>query len=179
MEVRIYIGLTKILYNHLINKLTTLKEKEMKTVKSYSIVLLAILIFLHGCKIKTDEDRMELLKKEVTKTEQNFAELVKKEGVKKAFLQFASDDAVLNRDNTIIKGKDAIKAYFESQILQNVTLDWKPDFVDVSLAGDLSYTYGKYSFSGTDQNGEKITSEGNFHTVWKRQKDGSWKYVWD
>jgi ketosteroid isomerase-like protein len=94
-------------------------------------------------------------------------------------LAFADDDAVLNRNNNLVKGKEAIKAYFENETLKDVTLDWKPDFIDVSIAGDISYTYGKYTFSGIDQNGEKISSEGNFHTIWKRQKDGSWKYVWD
>lgn len=46
-------------------------------------------------------------------------------------------------------------------------------------SGDLAYTYGKYNFSALSTNGEKISSTGIFHTVWKKQDDGSWKYVWD
>jgi ketosteroid isomerase-like protein len=30
-----------------------------------------------------------------------------------------------------------------------------------------------------DSVGNKKDFKGIFHTVWKKQKDGSWKYVWD
>ena len=58
-------------------------------------------------------------------------------------------------------------------------LVWKPDYVDVSESGDLAYTYGKYTFTSRDSTGRKVVSKGIFHTVWKRQEDGSWKFVWD
>ncbi|MFC2138829.1 YybH family protein, partial [Bacteroidota bacterium] len=60
-----------------------------------------------------------------------------------------------------------------------VKLEWKPDYIDVSTSGDLGYTFGKFTFSAKDTTGKLIESEGIFHTVWKRQEDGSWKYVWD
>jgi hypothetical protein len=43
----------------------------------------------------------------------------------------------------------------------------------------MAYTYGKYVW--TVRNGEDtvISKQGVFHTVRKKQKDGSWKYVWD
>jgi len=43
----------------------------------------------------------------------------------------------------------------------------------------MGYTYGKYIWSSTDPAGKPITFNGIFHTVWKKQPDGSWKYVWD
>jgi ketosteroid isomerase-like protein len=52
-------------------------------------------------------------------------------------------------------------------------------FVDVAASGDLAYTYGQYTISSKDENGKEITKSGVFHTVWKQQSDGSWKYVWD
>ena len=51
--------------------------------------------------------------------------------------------------------------------------------MDVSESGDLAYTYGKYTFSAFDSNAKKIEAKGIFHTVWKRQEDGSWKFVYD
>jgi len=44
---------------------------------------------------------------------------------------------------------------------------------------DLEKEYGKYSYSIIDSTGTEISSNGIFHTVWKKQPDGSWKYVWD
>jgi len=118
-------------------------------------------------------------KEEIRKTEQEFAEMVKKKGIKEAFLAFAADDAVLSRNNVLVKGKGAIRSYFEKGRLQDIKLEWAPDFIDVSASGDLAYTYGKFTFSAKDGDGKLIKSKGVFHTVWKRQKNGKWLFVWD
>jgi len=102
-------------------------------------------------------------------------------GIAQAFLFYAAEDAVLERNYVLIKGKQSIadKLKKNNSNSMEVTLSWKPDFVDVSNSGDLGYTYGKYQYVSIDSLGNKQESEGIFHTVWKRQKDGSWKYVWD
>jgi len=123
---------------------------------------------------------MERWKKEILETEQNFAKMAMEEGIEKAFLYYAAEDAVLLRNNNLITGKDAISRYFgEEKQEDKVSLTWEPDFIDVAKSGDLGYTYGKYIFTSTDSNGNKVESKGIFHTVWKRQMDGSWKFVWD
>lgn len=122
---------------------------------------------------------LEQIKAEVRQAEKDFNDLAAREGVPAAFLAFAAEDAVLNRNNQIIKGKEAMKAYFDAGILQNVTLTWAPDFVDASASGDMAYTYGQYKFSAVDSTGQQVNSEGIFHTVWKKQADGSWKFVYD
>ena len=53
------------------------------------------------------------------------------------------------------------------------------DYIDVAASGDLAYSYGDYQFSALNENNEPVEASGIFHTVWKRQSDGSWKYVWD
>ncbi len=127
----------------------------------------------------TTSQQMEIWKDEVRQTESDFAAMASEKGVPTAFLHFAADHAVLNRDNMLIKGKATIENYFQEQTLSEVKLNWKPEFVDVSTSGDLAYTYGEFTFSAKNPDGEAIESGGIFHTVWKRQADGSWKYVWD
>jgi ketosteroid isomerase-like protein len=61
--------------------------------------------------------------------------------------------------------------------LQNVELQWTPDFADAP--GDLGYTYGQFVFSEKDSTGKMNVTKKSFHTVWKKQKDGTWKFVWD
>jgi ketosteroid isomerase-like protein len=129
--------------------------------------------------MENQSDSKEIYKNEILETEKAFAALAKNEGLQKAFLTYADEEAVLNRNNKIIKGKAAIKQYFEKQTLQDVKLDWLPDFIDVSESGDLGYTYGKYTFEAKDTSGQTITDEGIFHTVWKKQVDGKWLFVWD
>jgi len=125
-----------------------------------------------------EEDSIENWKDEIVKTEKEFAQMAEREGISEAFLYYAADDAVLMRNNQLIIGKESIKESYD-QRYENVQLSWKPDFVDVAASGDLGYTYGMYEFILTDSLGTPSTSVGIFHTIWKRQKDGSWKFVWD
>lgn len=122
---------------------------------------------------------MDQFKLEILDTEKAFAQLVKEKGMKIGFLTYASDQAVLNRGGKLIRGKKEIEVYFDQLTLKDVRLEWAPDFVDVSASGDLGYTYGKYTFEAIDQTGQETRSTGIFHTVWKREPNGEWRYVWD
>jgi len=126
-----------------------------------------------------EKARNNVYKTEILNTEVAFARLVRDKGMKAGFLAYASDDAVLNRNNHLIKGKQAMAAYFDRIKLRNIRLDWYPDFIRVSDAGDLGYTYGRYTFAATDAEGKPVTDTGIFHTVWKKEADGRWRFVWD
>lgn len=138
-----------------------------------------ICLIITSCNIESEKESIEKYKVEILKTERDFAKMAKQEGIPKAFLTYAAEEAVLNRNNTVLKGKEAIKTYFEKQTLLDVNLNWTPDFVDVASSGDLGYTYGKYVFSARDTSGKLIETQGVFHTVWKKQADGKWRFVWD
>jgi len=127
--------------------------------------------------MKTDKNAVEKWKQEILATEQSFAKMVKEEGIHQAFITYAAEDAVLMRNNELVLGKKNISLHYEKRTSKN--LIWVPDFVDVALSGDLGYTYGHYTFSYTDPDGNAVESKGVFHTVWKRQPDGKWLFVWD
>lgn len=141
----------------------------------YSILL--ILVVLYSC--NSGHDLIEQSKHEIIETEKSFAKMASEVGIEKAFLKYADEQAVLNRNNSIIKGHDAIKNHFHKIDNPNVKLQWSPDFVGVSSSCDLGYTFGKYTYSSSDSLGNVTESKGIFHTIWKKQKDGTWKYVWD
>ncbi len=125
----------------------------------------------------SDKQPIEKWKQEILDTEQKFAEMAKEEGIHNAFIAYASEDAVLMRNNKLILGKKEIDLHLKDQISKG--LSWKPDFVEVASSGDLGYTYGQYTYSDIDSEGKVMESTGVFHTVWKRQADGKWKFVWD
>lgn len=109
-----------------------------------------------------------------------FSKMSLEEGIPVAFLHFSAEDVVLMRNNSLIIGKEALRArYSDLNPTPGTSLTWKPDFVDVSSSGDMAYTYGQYVYSQTDSLGNVRSDTGVFHTVWKRQADGSWKFVWD
>jgi len=125
------------------------------------------------------QDDLTTWKNEIIETEKDFAKTVLKEGVASAFLKYAAEDAVLIRNNNLIIGKASLQDFYKNSNSEQGSLTWKPDFVDVSNSGDLGYTYGKYQYTATDSLGNTNTSEGVFHTVWKKQSNGKWKFVWD
>jgi ketosteroid isomerase-like protein len=139
------------------------------------ITFIMAMAWLAAC---TGSDRGEVIQ-EIRKVEQAFNDYLAENGIKAAFVEFAADQAVINRNDNIIKGRDSIAAYFDTWTYSEISLTWQPEFIDVSGSGDMAYTYGPYQFNAVDQNGVKLQVEGIFHTVWKKQQDGSWKYVYD
>lgn len=145
-----------------------------------TIVILAInsLLFL-SCNSSPSVKNLKKWKAEIVETEKKFNDLAQNEGLVKAFETYAARDGVINRQRKIIKGKTAIAEWYKKDVRPNETLTWKPDFVDVSNSGDLGYTYGTAVFTTIDSLGNKNERKGKFHTVWKRQANGSWRFVWD
>jgi len=58
-------------------------------------------------------------------------------------------------------------------------LTWAPSKVEVSDDGTLGYTWGKYESTATNAAGKPEVTTGIYLTIWKRQSDGRWKFVYD
>ncbi|WP_167605589.1 YybH family protein [Maribellus sediminis] len=142
--------------------------------------LLVLIMFLTACNVQNNK-RTDKAKQEIIEAERAFNNMAENEGIAAAFLHFAADSAVLMRNNKLIVGKVAIEKSFGNSLAkqEGVSLTWEPDFVDVAKSGDLGYTYGKYIYSVTDSSGVTSRDTGIFHTVWKLQENGEWKFVWD
>jgi ketosteroid isomerase-like protein len=143
--------------------------------KTFTFLMATFLILT--CCDTNSKDLSEQWKQEIRESEANFAALLNKKGLHDAFVAYAAEDATIMRNNRVISGKRAIDEHYKN--VDTKTLTWTPDFVDVSKSGDLGYTYGTYQFTYKDSIGVEHVDTGIFHTVWKRQEDGSWKYVWD
>lgn len=50
-------------------------------------------------------------------------------------------------------------------------LEWWPNFAGIARSGDLGFTTGGVAVGGR--------RTGHYFTIWKRQADGSWKWVYD
>jgi ketosteroid isomerase-like protein len=116
---------------------------------------------------------------EIVRVEAEFCALAREQGVRAAFLRFAAPDAVILRDGALHRGQAGIAAYYDRHGPGIVRLDWKPDLVEVAASGDFAYTYGAFTCTLRDDSGKESAFSGVFHTVWKRQPDGSWRFVWD
>ncbi|WP_106794437.1 DUF4440 domain-containing protein [Aquimarina sp. Aq78] len=147
--------------------------------KQTRIVLFAPVFFILSCVSSSNTENIEKWKAEVVEAEKNFNDMAEQEGIAKAFATYAAKDGVIKRNGKLVLGQEAIATWYQNDSKPNETLTWKPDYVDVSNSGDLAYTYGSYIFTTIDSTGASKKKTGSFHTVWKRQDDGSWKFVWD
>jgi len=137
-------------------------------------------LLLFGCSPKAEIKNNSYYREQIFKAENDFKNISQTKGIAIAFYTYADANAVIKRENdSLIHGKENIKKYYSSPKFEKAAVTWKPDFVEVSNDGTMAYTYGKYIWTTTDSLGKKKDFKGIFHTVWKKQKDGSWKYVWD
>jgi len=151
----------------------------MKRLLLYIPLISLLTLLIVSCQTKNPNGTIEQYKVEILRTESRFAEMVAKEGMAEAFEYYAAEDAIIMREGKMIKGKEKIKAYIENEPFTNIKLKWVPEFVDVAQSGDLGYTYGQFYFSAIDTAGEVFNLKGTFHTIWKKQPNGTWRFVWD
>lgn len=143
-------------------------------IKIFSIFILVLFI---SCSPNPGKNQ---LKNEVLETERDFQKMTVEKGIAEAFYYYAAPQATIKREgDTLIIGKENIKNYYIKKNLRNATVTWSPDYIDVSASGDMAYTYGKYYWKITNDSGKITEYKGIFHTVWKKQSDGGWRYVWD
>jgi len=140
----------------------------------------SIVISFASCSNEKNEISIEQTRTEIRDAEKAFETMAGEKGIAEAFWFYADSTAVIKRQNdTLIHGKEGIRSYYSTDFYKNALVKWSPDFIDVSGNGDMAYTYGKYVWQSKDSSGNPIEFKGVFHTVWKRQKNGEWKYVWD
>jgi ketosteroid isomerase-like protein len=92
---------------------------------------------------------------------------------------YAEDSVELPNGADMFLGKIAIAKTMGFLDDKNNSLTWKPVGADISASGDPGYTYGTFEFRSKGANGESVVSHGKYTSIWKRQKDGSWKVVLD
>ena len=110
-------------------------------------------------------------------TERAFAKLSEDKGTREAFMAYIADDGILFRP-TAVKGKQWMKDHPVPPSEKRPLLSWYPAVAGIADGGDMGYTTGPWEFK-SDIHDAAPVAWGNFLTVWKRQKDGSWKFAID
>jgi ketosteroid isomerase-like protein len=130
---------------------------------------------LTGCETIPDADQA---KQEIFAADSVFAELSVAEGMATAFLRYMDENATIYQEGSApITGREAIAAVYANT--GEGSLHWEPTFIDAAASGDLGYSLGRYVYSYRDAGGEEQKSYGYYVSIWKKQADGSWKYVFD
>jgi ketosteroid isomerase-like protein len=96
------------------------------------------------------------------------------------YMSYYADDAVeVPNGLALIRGKVEIAKTMGFLDNKNNQLTWTPVGADLSASGDLGYTYGSYAFRSIGKDAKPTVEYGKYTSIWKLQKDGSWKVVLD
>jgi ketosteroid isomerase-like protein len=135
------------------------------------------LVMLAACSTKkvppktTVDEKIALIK-----TDKSFSDMSVEEGMKAAFIEYIDSNGVLLKPNHLpIVGANAID-FLIAQEDTGFTLNWQPQNAFVSASGDLGYTYGVYALHPKNMD---TVLYGTYVSIWKKQADGSWKFVLD
>ena len=92
---------------------------------------------------------------------------------------YAEDAAELPNGADMFRGKESIAKTMNFLDDKNNHLTWKPVYADMAASGDLGYTYGIFEFRSKDKEGNPSVEYGKYVSIWKKQKNGSWRVVMD
>jgi ketosteroid isomerase-like protein len=92
---------------------------------------------------------------------------------------YAEDSVEVPNGAPLIQGKTEITKGMGFLDDKNNRLIWTPVGADISASADLGYTYGTFEFHTINKDGKPVVDYGKYTSIWKLQKDGSWKVVLD
>jgi ketosteroid isomerase-like protein len=108
---------------------------------------------------------------EVVAAERAFAADEAPLGFKQSFLKHSADDAIVLAPDPV-NAHQSLRAQPDDDLAEpRPHLVWWPLYAGIASSGDLGFTTGPYAFDGARR--------GHYFTVWKRQMNGGWKWVFD
>jgi len=138
------------------------------------IALLALALAITGVFWKANAETDGAAK--LRDLEAEFVKATAERGLDGFMSYFAEDASAVENGGEIVTGKASIRKSLEPW---DVNLTWTPVKAEMAASGDLGYTFGNYVLKAKDKNGNPVVHYGKYATVWKKQKDGSWKVVMD
>jgi ketosteroid isomerase-like protein len=139
---------------------------------SFLLCLVSLSLWAHA---QSDGRESALLS--MVETERAFSSMSREKGTQPSFLAFIAEDGILFRPKAV-KGKKWMLDHPTPASDKRPLLSWEPIQAEMASAGDMGYTFGPWQFRN-NINDEKAVAWGHFITIWKKQADGTWKFVVD
>jgi ketosteroid isomerase-like protein len=105
----------------------------------------------------------------VVEAERAFARAARTDGVNAAFLRYSAPDALVFQPEPT-----NAKAALAANPIPAIALKWWPAYAGIAASGDLGFTTGPYVAGAGERQGF-----GWYFTIWRRQPDGSWRWILD
>jgi ketosteroid isomerase-like protein len=129
--------------------------------------------------VQATAQNLTRIQEAVRSHDQEWARFFDAKDLDKATNAFADDGVLLPQNQPSAVGHEAIRKNLEGLFsLPNLKVGWTPVRIVVSKSGDIGYTSGAYNISFTN-GGKTVNDTGKYLTIWKAQKDGTWKVAVD
>ena len=138
------------------------------------VVILLAILFQGGA---AQEKNLSPAVSSLVEAEREFAATSLKEGIRASFLKYFADDGISLSPKPHIYRESALKTPPPKDPLAR-TLYWEPIVADVSSSGDLGYTMGPASLKDSAKQ-DAPAWYGFYFSIWKKQKDGTWRVAVD
>ena len=140
----------------------------------FSLLFLIGILFLVSCDYITPpgQNKTSANVSEVLQADKEFSDMSKHIGIKKAYMEYMSDEGILLRPDFLpITGASAVD-YLSTLADADYELSWEPKGGMISNSGELGFTYGLYTLKTSD-----TTYQGTYTNIWKKTGNGPWRYV--
>ena len=147
----------------------------MKLLALAAILVVAVIVFPNVRSSATPSSGADTL----LQLEADFMKAAAERGSQGYMSYYAEDASELPNGEDAIQGKENIAKTMGFLDDKNNHLTWTPVHADMAASGDLGYTYGTFVFRSMGKDGKPTVEYGKYVSIWKKQKDGSWKVVMD
>ena len=144
----------------------------------FLLSIVVTVLFFISCKEKKADTTNGIAdaEKKLIETDKAFSRLSEERGMKAAYIDYIDSNGVLLKPNLVpVSGANAID-YLIQQNDTAFSLTRQPQSAVVAASGDLGYTYGIFSYRLKSSDS---TLYGTYVSIWKKQRDGTWKVVLD
>lgn len=91
-----------------------------------------------------------------------------------------ADDGSMFQPGGLATGPAAVRAQMAPTFADTTfTLTWEPTRGEVAASGELRYTVGRWESRRRVVDGSDRVTRGGYLTVWRKQRDGTWKVLLD
>lgn len=147
----------------------------MERLRAFLAIFLVVSTLAYGATKTTREQERQA----IAKAEADFEKARADRGLEGWLSFFAEDTADFVRGGPFTFTKEEMRKHLQKDFDPADQLRWKPVKIEVADSGDLAYSLGTWQLKGKDPKGNAVTQTGQYITVWKKQRDGSWKVVAD
>jgi len=97
-----------------------------------------------------------------------------------AWVKYFADNGIRQMGDGVVTGKEGIRRQMSVPYSNpDFNLEWEPVRAELSRGGRLGYTWGRFKSTRKGPDGKVVTRRGSYITIWEKQKDGSWRVLFD